>query len=297
VPALPDSVGSVMVTGDRKAVDPCALLDTEVLAQFGQIRVGPGFSFGGCQAVISAGKASFNLQFLLPSAGHYTSDRKAPAVIGGITVNWMSAVVSGDKEYCDAAVELTDGTQIYLQAYGPTTSSEAGYDMCAIVDTGTVGVVRLLKSKGITYAPGRLESSPLASVDACELIDPNAVAAAVPDIDVADRQPEWGNWGCGLGTPDKGRPSVHYTFQFGDPADVGASATIFDGYPGFMESEGKGMYNDTSCGAVVEYRQRSSAAPARNEIAIVRVEGPDAYATLCEQALALVSTMVSKLPR
>jgi eukaryotic-like serine/threonine-protein kinase len=287
---LPDKVGTANITGGDKSVDPCRLMDAKVLRQFGEVEVQRGPGFGACQAIVSPGFGDsyvyLDVEYRFSEGA--PSSRKPVTNLGGININWLSEEDAGGTKYCDTAVELSNGlVEIHLQAY----TIGSGVDTCTIADTGTAGVARVLASEGVVESD-KLKSTPLAGMSACDMFDARAAANAIPNLYNA-KQAYFGSWECFFGSAGKGSPSVYYSFQFGDPLDFARTTEVIGGHR-FYTAKQVGTYNDSSCQAVLEYRNRSSVDSTQNELVTIHLDGPGSSSELCSQAKTLARAAVKK---
>ncbi len=287
-PALPSTVGPITLTGDPRAADPCALIDTAWLRQFGEPVITRSYRLQGCRARIATptGNVLLDVRFAGPLRPGVNLGGLAQR-LGDLTV-WRRSQAAGDfLNDCVRYLVLADHTRIHVEATG------ANVDLCALAEVGAASAVNALTRDGITYRPDRNAGLQLAEQDACALLD-RATLATVPSLDPSSGSPGFASWNCAWGSSATGA-KVALIFRLGDASvpDLGDPTTIAGRQAWCRLTSGDD--HPKECLAYVVYR---SAPPPTGAIEIleVEVEGPHPPNELCDRATQLAAAALSKLP-
>jgi hypothetical protein len=196
VPALPPTVGPITLTGDPKAADPCALVNSGSLRQFGHPVLDIGGGLEGCRALITApgGDVYLTVAFDVAKPG-WDVDPDGPVQrLGGLSIV-REGVIPKDQKICRNALVLADLTQINIQSNGDANNS------CAVTGVATAVAVNELARGGIRYRPGRTAGLLIAASDACKVLDDATLNKLGVDADLRD--PGFANWSCAWGPAKK----------------------------------------------------------------------------------------------
>lgn len=290
VPALPSTVGTIALTGDPRAADPCALIDLASLRQFGQPSINVSALLKGCKARIATPNGDLGLSVFFDTPVASVADLGGtPQQLGGLTIV-RQGNVPGDfyASACQNVLVLTDRTQIYILASGPTP------DPCAVAEVGTAIAVNALARDGISYRPDR--GSLFAGSDACAVLD-GAALSRIAGLDSNIRSPGFANWSCTWGTSSTGSPRVFLLLQL-SVAEPGSKdeppAKIIADRRVWLDTA-SGNNNPEKCAAFVEYRPARSAT-AVTEMVRIDVDAPVPADDLCAHVTELVKAAVAKLP-
>ncbi|MDL5159012.1 serine/threonine-protein kinase [Actinomycetospora termitidis] len=283
IPALPESVGAVRLTGDVRAADPCALLDTEAVAGLGRARIGPGGSIYECRLTIDLpdGQRIYNdVHF-----GNTVAEGARGPVqqLGEVTL----AREGHNPRGCSSDVVLADNNLIAVNTR--YANSRAGSDPCPTNEAVLAVVVDRLNENGISYRPGWMDDISLARQQACDV--PGDSPAQIPGMLATQRSSYLNGSACFIGLRQKGVPYVAVTLgvepnggisNYGTPSTIGGKAAFTRSIAGY--------YNPTACRVSLEHRPSYSGGANRpTEYISVQVEGSAPYDELCRQADAIAS--------
>ena len=285
-PALPGAdlprLGPIVI-GDPRIADPCSLVDTAALANFGDAQIDIAWGpFSTCWVNLP-GDLRVELSFfdaLNPGdvlSGHLEQ-------LGQVTI----ARRTQDDTSCSRGLVLTDRSRVWITAeqYRRTSS----VDLCAVAESATRAAVHKLATTGIgTRVPIDL-TSPLARVDACSLLQP-ADLAVLPNLDALTPDPDFGGWRCEWGDfRTEGASGVLITYY------RRASFSAFDGTPVRVgDRDAYLTMLNGRCVVFIPQRQFSSVTgQLRQETVQLEVGGP--LSGLCTHATTLAEAVVPRLP-
>ncbi|MGQ0572963.1 MAG: serine/threonine-protein kinase [Pseudonocardia sp.] len=262
--------------GDPRTADPCSLIDTVALARHGTVTVDQAnVPFSGCRADLrpaGGGALGLSVEFTLTRATNGLDGD--PEQVDGVTLQRLR----GSGSICARELLLADRTVVAVYAQGQAA------DLCAVADTGARAAARILGTRGAGAREPLDVTSPLAGVDACTLLDADALAA-VPGAR-SPGTPGFGDWSCSWGSP---APAVYVNFDRGEPPDprsaitvqiVGRAAAIVPG--------------DGRCRVELVQRRYRGSLGERADLVQLTVFGRDDGT--CGSAAALATAAAGKLP-
>ncbi|MEJ2866379.1 serine/threonine-protein kinase [Actinomycetospora sp. OC33-EN08] len=278
IPALPEQVAAIKLTGDPKAADPCALFDEEAMTVLGRISVGPGGTVGDCRLTVDApnGQRVYNdVHF-----GNTVAEGARGPVqrLGDLTITREGTNPRG----CSSDIVLADNTVVAINSRSGTGRNVA--TLCDYNEAVVAVAVNRLAENGITYRPGWIGDVSLASAEACTV--PGNSLEQIPGLLTTQRSSYLNGSTCFIGLRGRGTPYVAITLGLepsGRMSSYGAPTTI-DGKAAFSRAF-PGYYNPTACRLALEHRQSYSGSALRpTEYIAVQVEGNLPYEQLCQQA-------------
>lgn len=296
LPGLPASVPVQAVTGDRRTLDPCRLIDPQGLAPFGQPVISPGETLAGCTAYFptSANPAStVEVRFADPGNDELDglSTRGAEIPLGGARIQRYEPLPPGLT--CTNEIVLADGTPIVVDAYEATS----GRHPCLLADATVAGVARSLADGDLRYDPNRLARIAIARFDPCfPSVPDGAVAAAVPGIQPSQRAGEVAGTRCLIGQFYQGQFAARISFRISPRSmtpPLGARSVQ-------LGSRTASVYpwpsTIGSCTSLLQVRARSDLAPQSREYIMIYLYGPADNDTLCARAGELTKLVNATLP-
>ena len=294
VPALPSTVGPIALTGDPRAADPCALIDTGPLRQFGRPDITISFLLEGCQSRIATPNGDVHLDVFFDIPVTSVADLEGrPQHLGDLTIVRQGTVPQGEIVSCQNVLVLADRTQIFIRADNADRPSP---DLCAITEVGTVTAVNALARDGISYRPDRTSRWLIAGSDACAVLDASELSK-VAGLDSNIRLLGFANWSCTWGDyyGTAGSPRVYLLLRLdvANPGEYGEPTTIA-GRRAWLETIA-GINNPEQCSAYVVHRPAPSATAAI-EMFSITVDAPAPREDLCARATELAAAAVAKLP-
>lgn len=271
--------------GDPRTADPCALTNTVALARFGATRSVTGYgNFNRCGVEVQADETVVGVKVALEETGD-----EVPGPVEQVGQLGIVREPAKDEE-CDRYVLLPDGYQVAITAI---LRKGVAADLCAMAEVATDSAVAVLRRGEIPRRSVPFDATSLAGVDACSLLDGDALAA-VPGIDAAEPDPGFASWECQWGSSTEPL-SVQLIFDRRRPlsGDDGRLVRIA-GHEGAVEPEG---YGDETCVAKVVHQPSSDAyANPKVELMLVVVRGPQPPEQLCAPATALAEAAAAELP-
>jgi hypothetical protein len=268
------------IIDDERTADPCALTDQNALHQFGTTELLPEYgNFNRCDIQVDVGgEQPVDIEFELATAD-------VPRVVRPGAFDVERPPLSNDE--CDRRVFATDEYDVWITAKDNPTP-----DLCAMADVATNSAVERLRRGPL---PPRKPFAPasLANLDACALLDKNALAR-LPGIDATHPKIGFGNWDCRWSSTIDGT-DLFLLFDQDQPltADDGTPARLA-GHDAFVEAGG---YGDKSCAVRVVHRPFSdSHGQSEVEVLIVVVRGDGAGAKFCPMATDFAKAAAVKLP-
>ncbi|GAB2957260.1 hypothetical protein GCM10023080_015950 [Streptomyces pseudoechinosporeus] len=273
--------------GEARTADPCGLTDAASLRRFGAAHEDPDVgNFNRCDVLVKApGRPQVDVvvEFRVDqesagenaSAGPLSIERKTPS----------------DTE-CTREVWLGGPVTARIRA---KTDIKTTTDLCAIANVAAASARDKIRDGGIPRRPAPFKTSSLANVDACELLDDDALSR-LPHTDAAHPQSGFGNWECRW-NDTAGRQSVFIRFDQGKPrAGTKGSFTKIGRHDALIEANGNG---EGTCHVTVTHEGYigTDRNPAL-EMLLVTVHG---YGTqpasqLCGMAEDVAASAAAKLP-
>lgn len=282
-----DATPTAAVIDDPHTADPCGLVVADMYERFGDAELNRTYgNFDRCDVVVEPrGDEEIDVAVELapPDPGDVpagTTEKVGP----------LRVVREPEGEgVCDRTVLLADDHRVDLTAKQYDGKSTK---LCAMADVATAHAVDVL-AKG-TFpqrpAPG---SESLASLDACRLLDDEALAR-IPGVDANDPSVGFGDWGCSWeSTTDD--LTVDLLFDRDMPlsaADDGHPMRV-SGRKAYVEPAGDG---DETCLAQTEYRTFSEHDFRKAELLYLVVRGDGPTGRLCDIATDLTKDAAAELP-
>ncbi|WP_433017638.1 serine/threonine-protein kinase [Kribbella sp. CA-294648] len=281
---------------DPTAADPCAVIPTDALREFGEAFVDPEVrNFASCVISSTLKDGSGQVQSAVEFTGpeEYPSRPVAPGTMGEIER-------PDEKEArCDRAVTLPDTNRLTITTFRIKNAQQAR--LCPFAESLMQDALAVL-SKGPPARRAELPANSLDKVDACTLVDATEAGQALgkPSDPPA---PDFGHWGC---TWDAGASelSAKFTREWpieGDPEWGGKVIKVGNRNARLIPDSD----NDASCTAMVVHRLYTPRLPVldgteetREEVVSVEVvdtTAPDP-ATVCARTRAAAEAVVRRLP-
>lgn len=288
--ALPtEGLAPVSFTGDERDADPCAVVDTGVLAGDGAVTTTPGPYLSACTLELrrpGSTTASRLVVDIFRGADSNASDDRRPLGAGFVVRRPAS-------EGCRTTVTATAAD---LSIALRTTSDDPAVDPCRLADQAVALTVRGLNAHGLVTVPGRTDAWPLAVVDACTLATRASLAPVGLAGQLAGPQSNgWGRWDCRWGRGDADTPAVDLVLRLESDTDVlgRGPRSLVAGRPVVTEL-GDGDQNPRRCTAAVLWRPVERPA-GLFQVVEAAVDAPLDDARLCAAARGIASTGVGLL--
>ncbi|ONK16071.1 serine/threonine-protein kinase [Streptomyces sp. MP131-18] len=278
------------LVGDPRTADVCALTDTDALAGFGDARADVDYgNFHVCDIVLHAeGETRIDVSTYLRRGIPPEAARPADSIRG------IDVVEDPPKPDECGLVLLppggdTDGILVGIRANLEGDEVAGGRaTLCSIADEAAASAAEVLSRGPIPRRSPAFPDDSLAWLNACELLDAEALAAAdvrddEPTVGVADWECEWSG--------DDDELVVDMSFHRDQPKDGGG--TRRSGYETTVEQARDG----DQCTVFLEYREYGgqNTEPAA-EMVRLRVEGERPVEELCVTAEDLTAVAAARLP-
>ncbi|MGP3966811.1 serine/threonine-protein kinase [Streptomyces sp. 6N223] len=281
--------------GDAHTADVCSLTNAEALAEFGQVKEDRDYgNFNQCDASVYPDEetrvdVSTYLTQALPPEGAEPFEK-----YGGFSVVEAEEKPDDECELTLVPAEADGGGLSVAVRVNLEEGSVAGGRvlLCAIADAAAESAARVLNEGQIPRRSPRENS--LAWQNACQLIDADALATAVPGLE--DEEPAVGvaGWECEWES-DFDELVAEVSFHREQPpmtAGDGIESVEIGGYEAFVEPEEP----DDTCTVFLQYREYGGqdSRPAV-EMLRVEVEGQHRIERLCEMAQELTTSAAAEL--
>ncbi|WP_170191794.1 serine/threonine-protein kinase [Saccharothrix syringae] len=279
-PAAQTSASAGGLVGDERTADPCALIDQEELRRFGPTRVSTTYgNFNRCDALVdvrAVKPVDVEIQLIT---------RTSRAVQGGP----LDVVVeAGSSEECDRTVVVDDAYAVRVTA----KLANPPVDLCAVVESATGSVLEVLRGGPIPRRAVPFPAGSLANVDACALLDDEALVA-LAGFNGGSAVNVFGHWGCKWYST-LGGPAVNLRYDQepaqqlieGEPVEVG-------GRTGYVHVDRE---SSTGCAVSVPHRPRGSAQGTHIDVVELTVGGDRPGIEYCPRAQRLAAVAAAKLP-
>lgn len=207
-------------------IDPCSGFTSSTFTSIGTASLAPsGFSncrivvtpFGGSDSVLLHVDYSSDIDISDIDTSRFTVTKQ-----GSLQV--VSQIDKSNTDDCYGNVYENDTESVLVHAL-PSSRNSGDVDLCEATDTAVQAVVVLIRTNQIKHLS--YPSSSLAKVNACAVLDPSTVAAAIGGSEqvVADEYPgdHVCSWGVGTDT-DQDQPNV---FLFEELFSVPDASTDF----------------------------------------------------------------------
>ncbi|HVV08885.1 serine/threonine-protein kinase [Amycolatopsis sp.] len=281
----PPAPQPVSLIGDARSADPCALTDSAALTKYGDAHRDPDYgNFDRCDVIVAgADDSEVDVKVQLDRG-------QAPA--GPVQTAGRIGVLreAADGDECDRTLILpgTDLVRVSTQQNG-----DGQADLCAMAETATGSALAVLNRGPVPRRTTPAAATSLIDVDACSLLDANALNA-FPGVDALHPEEGFGGWKCRWNSTtssstlivgfDRNRP---LNAEDGRPVMIG-------GHHAFVEPD---EYDVDTCMVEVEHRQFTSVTgSAVVELLQVVITGPQPREQQCDLATSLTAPAVAKLP-
>jgi serine/threonine protein kinase len=289
-PSTTAGTGKTAVIGDPRTADPCGLMSQTALSHFGEAEIDPAYgNFDRCDVLVQAGGGQIDVedQFLNPST-------PAPPLPGTVRRIGDVGVMRGtlaDQE-CLRTVLLSDQNRIVVSA-DVLGDQPSNANLCTMAESATRTAVAVLNKSGVPRRASTPDPHSLATVDACKLLDANALTA-VPGIAADQSEASFGDWECSW-TSNTTNTTVALRFDRNSPLTAADGTPMQIGSrPAFLEPGDDGP--DT-CAVEIEHRTYTSPNEDQlSEIVRLTVAGPGLQSQLCGTATQLAGAVVAHLP-
>lgn len=279
--------------GDPTTVDPCALLDPEALAEYGNavFDTDQG-NFNRCNVIVNNGPSEINIELDI-----YRDTSPSPE--GETEMVGLIGVVRGEEdmpEECDRTLILPDGE--YIIELDAEQERNGTNDICAMADTAVDHALSVLDQGPIPRREGEPDPASLISVYACDLLDADALEQ-FPGVDATHPVVPYGGWECRWNSTTS-ETEVYVIFDRDQPlSEEDGEPMTFAGRPALME--GSAAWGEGTCKVSVMHRQGPSAdgdGSTTAEIVQLIVLGEDeSEEDLCDLAVGLAEPLAAALPQ
>lgn len=286
----PDAVGDVGdLLGDPVTLDLCALLDPEAFADVGEAWLTPDRgSFVRCGATVTDhGGSKIDVGLLI-----FRTDEDPE--LGEIEQVGRIAVIrhEPEPEECERTLVLPGGEHHISVDAEQSRGGDA--DLCGIAEIAVGTAVSVMNEGQIPRRANEPDEDSLIHVDACELLD-NEALELFPGVDATHPVETFGGWDCQWYSTTSGQ-ELRVLFERSEPltAEDGEALTL-SGHQAFLQYD---RWGDQSCLVSVVHLERPSADPDRTvtvELARLEVQGEEDLDALCDQALLLAEPLAAAL--
>ncbi|WP_147455199.1 serine/threonine-protein kinase [Saccharothrix australiensis] len=268
------------LVGDERTADPCALIDEGELRRFGPTRLFTTYgNFNRCDSLVDVGsKAPVDVEVQLITRASRAVQGQPFEVVEG----------AQDAGECDRTVVVDDKYAVRVSA----KLKNPPLDLCTVAGVATDTVVEVLRSGPIPRRGTPFPAGSLAHVDACALLDDEALATLAA-IDGDSAVNVFGNWACKWFSTIGG-PGINLRYDQHPATEVVAGELVdLDGRPGYVELD-KG--SGTSCTVNVPHRPPNLPQRAQIDVVVLTVTGDRPGAEYCARAKRLAAVAAAKLP-
>ncbi|GAB3649246.1 hypothetical protein GCM10028833_16600 [Glycomyces tarimensis] len=287
-----ESVLTTDFVGDPATADPCALLDAEALAAFGEAKLDTDEGeFNSCDVFVDVPDASeVDVELEIYRSTTQPPDGEAE-VVGQI------GVVRSDEdmpEECDRTLILPDGEHIVSidaeQMWGGSV------DLCAMADTAVDGALAVLEEGPIPRREGEPDPGSLIGLSACELLD-DAALERFPGVDANHPVVSFAEWDCRWNSTTSD-DFLRVLFQRSEPLVAGEEGEPVElaGREAFVQGD---RWAEGSCLVSVVNRQEPSVdgdGTITAELVRVYIEGDEPIDELCDMAIDFAEPIAAALP-
>ncbi|WP_272949119.1 serine/threonine-protein kinase [Kribbella pittospori] len=277
--------------GDPLTVDPCALIEEASLSSFGETTLEPSYgNFDRCDVVVTGKgdqEVDVRADFELPD-----SDELPQGDVEKHTGNLLAVVrEKAEDDSCDRVLVLSDHKNVRV---GARHTDGSGMDVCGMAEAVTQKAIGVLGAGPIPRRTQPLPDTSLARLDACALLD-NQALELIPGVDATHPEHSFGGWQCGWDSTTSDL-SVALRFDRDQPLDASDGQPVkVAGRSAFVQSDDEGP---GTCTVRVVYRTFLDAHDDDAiELVQVVVSGPGKPASLCGLASKLSQAAAAKLPR
>ncbi|RKN40401.1 serine/threonine protein kinase [Streptomyces hoynatensis] len=287
----PEGTPGGPLLGDPAEVDPCGLTDAAAFTRFGEAELDPAYGgFDRCDVLVyPAGQ-----DVVVDVKVFYDEEELSADMAPARTERGVGVVEpEPEEDACERAL-VPPGTEGFVLWIGADYESEPGdMPLCEMADVAADLAVDAL---GDAVAAGRelprrdLPAGSLGRRDACTLLDPGALAGAVPGVDAADPDIGFGNWSCRWSSTSE-ETDVELRFDQGVPPGGGdGRLTRLHGHEAYVSPKDEG---EDTCVVRVPYRSYPWHGSTKAEVVQLVVEGERPVDELCEMAgdLAAAATL------
>ncbi|KAA8881869.1 serine/threonine protein kinase [Nocardia colli] len=276
----------LIMLGDARTADPCALLTSQSLAGFGQtvLSVDEG-NFDRCDLLVRVGgQLTGDVKLRLLSGTTSPDSQIQSKHVGNVDV--LAEAVNDER--CERTIALADSNRVNITG---RRDVDNGPDPCALVDAATGYAVEMLNRGPIPRRPAPLSAESLISANACALLD-GAALGNLPGIDALHPLPGFGNWSCRWASTIDGEARVEF--------DRHPALTLAEGHPmtigGYQVFLTPGSDGPDQCAVRAEYRPYTNiTGQPRFEIVAVKVLGTAPMTQRCDIAQALMTAVLRAL--
>jgi eukaryotic-like serine/threonine-protein kinase len=264
------------VLGDPHTADPCSLMATSSLAEFGDATLDPHYGgFNRCDVVVDVGDdQEIDVRVELRN-----NDATVDEVVRG--------PAERDDDSCDVTITLADGNTVEVVAK-PVDEAEA--NLCAMATAAADQAEAVMRGKEEIPRRPAAEPGSLLDVDACMLVTA-ADLRTLPGFANAAPVPGFASWDCRWPNAN-GTAAARVIFDKGDvDSFTGGEHSTVSGRDVYLKEED---FGDNTCQADVVNRTFGNGIA---EVAMVVVEGDPAVPELCRMATTLAGPVASRLPR
>jgi len=265
--------------GDQRTADPCALLDPAGFRPYGPSALSADYgNFDRCDVLVQHGQDDLADVEIELDQGPWPEPGPRDQRIrrGPVTI---LRVAQDDPEECDQALLLPGKNVAYVTAQ---RTGPGKIDLCRAATTASAQAARVLARGPVPRRTAPFPARSLARADACALLKAKG------------EERGFGGWRC---DGHSGGRSVRLLFDRDSPLSAGEDGrpARFAGHRAYVQPRGDG---DTTCVARIVHRAYTNAdGDARQEIAMLVVEGDAPMARLCGDVRRLAKTTAARMPR
>ncbi|TDW98457.1 serine/threonine-protein kinase [Kribbella sp. VKM Ac-2566] len=287
-PSEPSAAPTTAVAGpvgDPLTADPCALIDAASLSRFGEATLEPAYgNFDRCDVVVNgSGGQQVDVRAELDEADNELPQGAVEKLTGNL--NKVVRGRAGDGN-CERVLVLSDGTHVVVEA---RHTDGSGMDVCAMAEAVTQKAIGVMKAGPIPRRAQPLPAASLAHLDACTLLD-NQALELIPAVDAKHPDTSFGGWSCGWESTTSDL-SVDVRFDRDQPLDASDGRPVtMSGRSAFVSSEDDGP---GTCAVLIVFRQYADTV----ELVTVIARGPGTQTSLCGLASKLGQAVATKLPK
>jgi len=271
--------------GDSRTADPCALIDSDALAEYGDAVLDADYgNFNACYVFVtdpSGTEVDVKVGFAQEGDGPPSGQAEMIGQIGVIRE-------PGDGDSCTRNLALPGDERF---AFVSASQHDDGVaDLCAMADTAASVAVEAL-NRGPVPRREAPDTESLINVDACGLLDAEALDL-FPGVEATRPEARFANWECHWRNTDGATLLIEFDREDQAAAQTGSPVTI-GGHQVYIDPEG---YGDACQVSVVHREYTSENGDPRVERMIVAILRDDQDAVACDLVAGLAEPAASALP-
>ncbi|MEV8443744.1 protein kinase [Actinosynnema sp. NPDC051121] len=279
-PAAQEHTSPGGLVGEERTADPCALLDEAELRRFGPVRLSTTTgNFNRCDVWIDVGatkRLDVEVQLIT----------RTSRAVQGRPLEVVTPTRS--SEACDRTVVVDDAYAVRVSA----KLVNPAVDLCAVADSATGTVLEVLRRGPIPRRATPFPAGSLAHVDACSLLDDQALAT-LAWVSADSPANVFGNWACKWFSTVGGR-TVNLRYDQHPAQQVpGGELVELGGHRGYVQVDREVA---TGCTVGVPHLPTGVAQGDFIDLMVLTLAGDRPGAEYCREATSLAVVAAGNLP-